>query len=370
VGLDWIVDRPTTRKGSMNNRFQRKYTRTQLAKSNDALDGPQQVRLFAGVPRIGNPYAVGADLDTGSWALDIDVQASSDGPLLFEITTQYSADWTSIGNFGGSADPRRQNENPILRPVDIKWGSTRFQRPIEYDRNNRAITNSAGLPYDPPVERDDSRTTLSIGRNEASFDPSIKVLYENSVNIDAFFGGNPYYWKIAAITADLAFENGLAFWRVTYNFEGRKEGWVSSLMDRGKAERVQGKLKAITDTAGVPVSDPYPLDGTGRAIPKIMPLLVNNIGISDQNFEVTQKTYTSEVPFQAFIDDEPVTVTWYSWLNNPTAAAPYTISVTRSPLPPRGVATFHGDGTMVRQSPKFRTYELYPLLPYSVLNLP
>lgn len=63
---------------------------------------------------------------------------------------------------------------------------------------------------------------LTITRNEESLNASRPLTYQDKVNSDTFFCFLPQTVKCNKISAQLAFENNVSFWKVTYEFEMRK----------------------------------------------------------------------------------------------------------------------------------------------------
>ena len=196
------------------------------------LDGPQTVRYAAGIPRAFDPY-VEADGKYEPYALcsHVEITQNAEIPRLWHAEAHYS---TGSGQDGkNQKDPTKENKDPLQRRAGISFDTVKFQRALEKDLTGRCIRNSAGDPFDPPLEVDDSRPTLTIERNEASFNNVVFLAYQDAVNNDVFFGFNPGCAKVDKIGVKEQFEKNQLFYRVTYVFHFRYDGWRLRPLDRG-----------------------------------------------------------------------------------------------------------------------------------------
>lgn len=242
---------------------QRTYSRLFRVITTSRIDAGPAILALAGssLPGRGDFYR-GADgsIDTGAWVKKIDPQQDRDNPKVWEVRVDY-----------GPGEP--PDENPLNRPAKYSWGKAKYTKPAVKDRNGKAIMNSAKVHYDPPAEMDDSRRTLTIVRNEVSYDAARSLDYEDAVNDSAFMGFAAGRAKVEGITATSESENGFNYWIVTYEFHFRRDGWTLKLLDQGRHERINGKLVPIKDRLEDGskddtsyVTDPVPLDGNGREL--------------------------------------------------------------------------------------------------------
>lgn len=241
----------------------RTYTRVWGVTTSSATDGPIQVREATGIPRLGDAYLTSSEGDAGAVVKKVDPQPT-DNPKLWHVRVEYDS------------SVEEEEENPLNRPAVLSWGSAQFQRVAWKDIDGNAILNSAGQYFDPPPEVDDSRPTLTVTRNEASFNPALKIDYEDAVNTDPFMGFAVGQAKVASINANSQFENGLSFWSVTYEFHFRREGWILAPLDQGRYELwdIAGTKRLVPikerDTLGrkltTNVTEPVPLDGAGKQL--------------------------------------------------------------------------------------------------------
>lgn len=171
--------------------------------------------------------------------------------------------WLVVCKYDENVRPNTDgdNDNPLARPPEVYWSFAQFQRPAEKDTNGNAIKTSAGEAFVPPPERDDSRLILRYVRNQAAFDVALAVEYQDAVNSDEFLGVAAKKVKVASITAQDVWERNLLYWKVTYEFHFRNEGFQSKPLNKG----FQYKLEADGEIVKVPKGQPGVLlaaDGT------------------------------------------------------------------------------------------------------------
>jgi hypothetical protein len=248
---------------TLSEKGERTHTRTFRVITDSPLVTATEVLLAAGIPRRGDWLPS----DTAAYVKTVTPRQDEDNPLLWEVRVVYDT----------SVEPD-QEENPIARPVEIVWGASQWQRLAEKDIDGNALLNSAGYYFDPPPEADDSRPVLTITRNEAAFNPTLAIDYQDAVNSNNFLGFDPDQVKVASITAARQFENGVYFWRVTYEFNFRREGWTLKILDQGRyrlnRKPIREKNAAGVELDGTHVADPVPLDGLGEPLANPTPATV------------------------------------------------------------------------------------------------
>jgi hypothetical protein len=155
--------------------------------------------------------------------------------------------WEVRGQYSTSYDfpyPR----NPLERPARWSGSLAHFTRPALVDINGNAILNMAGDPYDPPLEADDSRQSFQAVRNEASPPWSFSQTYKDAINSDSWNGAPPRTVKIFDISfGELQYENGYAFYPVTYSFQHNAENWLMKPLEIGYngAKQTSGTWKKV-----------------------------------------------------------------------------------------------------------------------------
>ena len=258
------------RNGDIDNKGTRTYTRVFRVVTDSNLDGPREVRQATGIPRVNDPYIVSTEQDLGATVTSVKPSQQSEHPRVWLVSVEYSTDT-------GTSSQQEAEEDPLDRPAVIEWTFARFQIPAEFDTDGGAILNSAKERFDPPPMIDDSRPVLRITKNQSSFDPALAVSFQDAVNSDAFFGGNPGQVKVMAISSRNAFDAGTQFFEVQYEFMMRREGWALRVLDQGFKELIGGEQihmsEPIMDAAPTPnpkgtvkITSPALLDGSGRKL--------------------------------------------------------------------------------------------------------
>ncbi len=147
--------------------------------------------------------------------------------------------WTIEAEY--SSKPIKENEseeNPLNRPARIRWRTANYRQAIWKDINDKAILNSAGDYFDPPVEVDRAYWTVSVSKNVADV-PTFMLDYENAVNNAAItIGGvviGQYEAKISDIeVSELKIEGDYQYFEFSYTLERRREKWIPlKVLDQG-----------------------------------------------------------------------------------------------------------------------------------------
>lgn len=202
-------------------------------------DGAVVVINAAGLPRLGDPYNIGNEFDSGSTVTGIVADETDDSLNIWEVTVTYS----SVQDKDDDRPLNPLARDPVVKLTftnvrEVARGLFNTQSPPPppaggvsfYDT---ALSNSAGEIFDPPPERDRSRPVISIVRNEEFIKPTALMDFADTVNSIDFLGAPPRTVKMAAPTADLLKENDQQFWQVGYAMEYNKETWDFSLPDQG-----------------------------------------------------------------------------------------------------------------------------------------
>ena len=249
------------RTGKTDSSFKRSYTRVFEVLSDDFADGPITVAAAVGLG-LGNTYQSGNDVDLGAFVQDIEAREVERGQEigLWNVTVQY-----------GGVDPTQGGENadgnPLNKPIEVRWGSERYERVVDEDINGDPIVNSAGDPFDPPLVIDDSRPVLQITRNEATFDAGLADAYKDTINSEPWRGNDAKTWKVAEITGKREFHAEFGYYYVVdYEFHFRPETWTKRVLNQGMRAKSGSTRKAIATSDGTPISTPVPLDAAGAAL--------------------------------------------------------------------------------------------------------
>ena len=197
------------RTGSMNSRYIRDYTRTFVAITDTATDGPELIRLHPSCPRPWSFYASASGyVELGSWAKEITVRQDTADPYTWRVRVHYSSEIER---------PDITNEIPTLRPPVVEWGQTSIMKPLAVANDGTPITNSAWERFDPPPEIEDVRLTLSIRINLLTYDPLFYLGFHNTVNDDTWFSFPPGTVRCMGVTGTRQYESGYLFWDTRFN---------------------------------------------------------------------------------------------------------------------------------------------------------
>lgn len=231
----------------------RQYTIKLQVVTDDVSDGPQTVGDALGFEPF-DEYGFGNDSDPEAHAKEIEITRSSDSPFIWDVTVNYD---TTVEDW---------DENPLARPTVIDYSFVQFQRVAAQDINQKAIINSAGRYFDPPIEVDDSRLVITMTRNELVFPLANAIAYQDATNSDAWFGLAPGQAKVNNITGKFTKEGGYNFYECVYEFQVRWETWTLNVLDQGLYTKGSGKGEPCKDDDGNAVTEPVPLDGAGNQL--------------------------------------------------------------------------------------------------------
>jgi len=246
------------------------FTRTFKVLCDDKRDGAAVVFSSPEIPGILSSY-----ICTGSEAWSSALLRSraskllggnDDDGYLHLVTCRYSTK--------GEGDETAGQENPILQPTQISIRTNRFQKAVSKDRTEpqpRAIVNSAGCPFDPPLEIDDSRPSIILKKNVTFFSLAWLEDYKDATNSDPYLGFVKYFWKISSIYADRTFWDAptggrFYYWAVELEIEGNDLlWWPTKVLDYGRLQRGPANtlLPIRVGPDRRPVQEPVPLNGAG-----------------------------------------------------------------------------------------------------------
>lgn len=261
--------------GVSDGRTSRNYTRVFRVTLDSELEGPITGWQALGI-KIGDPYSRGLDSDQYSFVDNISPQQEDTNGLQWIYTVTYS-----------KYNRAYNQENPLKNTPIVSREFSKFSEICDEDVNGVPIVATNGLPFDPPVERDQSRPLLRVVRNEAltpTTDPDTgqefpvytedwAQSFRDTLNSDTFAGKDPYTWKVEGINATQTYDPYAGWYvQVEYVFAYNPRKWKKRLLNAGLHERgTDSTGKAIYVPIimgdGVPATQPVPLDNDGKAIP-------------------------------------------------------------------------------------------------------
>ena len=218
------------------------------------------------------PYVSPHPTLNGHYCRSVKVRQASGAPRHWTIDAEYSSAPTKDGE---------NEENPLLRPAKIQWRTNQYRQAIEKDITGKAILNSAGDYFDPPIEVDRSRWTASVSKNVATV-PGYLLDYADAINNNSFsisgLSVEQYTAKVQDISiSELKIEGDVLYYEFSYSLEFRREKWQPfEVLDQGYRNKVLlteggqtvSHLEHIMDAGKPrrPVSSPVLLDGAGKVL--------------------------------------------------------------------------------------------------------
>lgn len=203
-------------------------------------------------------------------------------------------------------------ENPLLWRDEISVAHTQYSEPMEralfvganaprlsaflVPGRWQAVTNSAGVPFDPLPEVERHIRIIRITSNVGQFDNLLFDTFQGAVNTDNFVINKPEYafrhpvkayCGLLRLESEYQFVNGIFFWRQTKELWIHPRGWRPEILDRGLEQLLKpGDVdengtslssgdfaankpwdhKKIVDGDGYPTSAPALLDGNGKVL--------------------------------------------------------------------------------------------------------
>lgn len=218
--------------------------------------------VFSGhplLPNLGDPHPNDATI----FCRNIEPRTTTEDGRVWLITVFYS-------NFEIEAI-----DNPIIQPSVRTYSTERNQRAAIRDKDNAAIVNSAGFPFDPSPQRDESRVTISIVKHLPEV-PTWILDYADAVNSNTFsLDGltiGPRVAKVHRINVTPEKErNGVVFKTLDLVIQLRRETWDFVILNRGYIARIDNgddtfSYYKVLGTDALPLPHPSLLDVNGTDI--------------------------------------------------------------------------------------------------------
>ena len=187
--------------------------------------------LACAAPYIPRPYAMyitETGYDTNALVVHISAQHREDAEMLaiYIVTVKWSTEIPTNGipeNFGMPSSGGQQSggpeNNPELEPPDIDWDYEEVKRSGMTDLDGNPMTNSALMPFNPPIPIEGCRPILVYTRNDKSFDGIKAATYANTFNTDTIGGRLPGTLLNLAPKAKLMQKGPIRYARVTYRIK-------------------------------------------------------------------------------------------------------------------------------------------------------
>lgn len=251
-----------------------------------------------GIPAYGSVHPANGVIRVTS----IDAELSGDSLRHYKVTVEYT-----------QKEQSEKPDDPLARAPEISWSYAEATEPYFIDRTPESeqgpkpVTNSAGEPFENYLERECGTLTITITRNELTYDAAAIDQYSHTVNSKPVRIDNTVYapgtLKLSPITATKATETytgsdgkpvTVTYYKKTYVLKASRAGWNQKVLDVGTNESVQVDdpdnagmklvtLRPILDRGNKQVTKPVPLDGLGHKKPNI----------TDKPAQLTFKPYVS-----------------------------------------------------------------------------
>jgi hypothetical protein len=238
-----------------NDRGERAYTRVFRLETTALTDTAYAVGSALGLPVISSTHPG----DANAYCNKLDVKCVA-GWKEWTVTAHYSTE--RVLNAVATSDPAR-----------ITWETEQFQRVAIADKDDNAITNSAGEYFDPMPTIDDSRRVVTVEKNLTTV-PTWILDYQDAVNSDTFTidgvsitAGKAKMQRVSVGPVER--RNTTAFRNVRFTIALQRDGWDLSLLDIGYTQKNAtdpDKREQITMDDGTDPKLPFLLDGNGRKL--------------------------------------------------------------------------------------------------------
>ncbi len=139
-------------------------------------------------------------------------QVTKKSATFFEIKVPYET----------PSDSEDETEDPLSKPAEYTWDDAERTVPYDRDLDNNPVINTMDERFDPPLTREISDPVLIIERNEADFDPDVKLDYQDTVSVVPFFGAAAYRAKLGKVKArSVTLTGGTVYWVIRYEIHFR-----------------------------------------------------------------------------------------------------------------------------------------------------
>jgi hypothetical protein len=174
---------------------------------------------------------------------------------------------------GGDSDKEENNGNPLDMRPKMSTYTSKDRKAILSDLDGQVIASSAGEPYDPVQEIDNTRVYFRIVRNVLESNAEWNTRWKDKVNSDAWGGFPAGSLKVETpgTVSVLYMGDGTPYYEETWEFaiaEFDEENqvykdWKIRLYDYGMYQIVDGERFNLVDQDGEWLTSAAFLDGAG-----------------------------------------------------------------------------------------------------------
>lgn len=216
----------------------REYKVQHLLRAASVNDTPASAWFASGLPRPGDQYHFGNDVDAWAFCLPEGTLRRHDTkpgePFQYLLAEQTFSTKPPEGKFSRCND--NPIEDPLLEPAKIDGGSAKYQEEAAEDRFGFPILSSSHEQIrGPQVEFDKNRATLKIEQNVVSF-ASIAAAYEllDTVNAVVIWGFAYRCVKLSAVTWQRKFYGRCyKYFTRILEFDTNRDTFDRTLLDEG-----------------------------------------------------------------------------------------------------------------------------------------
>lgn len=173
------------------------------------------------------------------------------------------------------SDDNNQLKPPELRPAVWSFSRKEVMRVLEKDAIAETdVVNSAGFPYDPPIEVPSSNMLIRVDFWLPNINIAAFRLLWDRINSAEWRNFPAKTLRVNDANAKAQFDKAdggglLAYWNLSVELEHSEKPWnPRKILDQGSIERISQagvlRFKQICDDAGNPMV--APLDGSGRRL--------------------------------------------------------------------------------------------------------
>lgn len=296
------------------------YTANYTVTCSSPSDAPSTVLLHfaqtAALPWMGRPFRFGNGFDFTTTCRSVDASYIDKSAGKFSVTCSFESlegdDQQQQQQAQGKDVNGKVTSDPTQWHDEIEFSFTQQQvvaekatfrqflngkgNPYFKPDQERAITNSAGVPFDPPLTKDVNIRVIRITKRSKKCQAIKHAKYISAVNSDSFtidkpaygfsYPVSPYNCKFKSYSTSFLIDNKIKYFRETIELHIHPDGWRRQVLDQGthRGQNEGDKDNAgntisasdigtgwtpytqIVDAQGVPVASPVALDGAGQPL--------------------------------------------------------------------------------------------------------
>lgn len=256
------------------------------------------------LPYIGRSFKIGNGFDRFSVCRSLDVNYTDKSDGQFVVDARFEPLQVEVEQPDVNGQP---TSNPFQWADEIEVTFSQYSVPVEqaefrgfsHGANRRfrvgaviPVMNSAMIPFDPPLEKEENIKIIRITKIAATYDGFSFDRFNNTINGERVIISKPVYGfrqeippykgKLKMIGGQFQIQNGVRFWRQTAEIHINGFTWIKEVQDRGmdelyfSGERMhsgatvnaanapKGYLHVPIRDSGHPITEPVLLNGLGK----------------------------------------------------------------------------------------------------------